>query len=65
MRFFNGRDGITKTIKIENPSYAGYGSTQTIAEIHNDHILFILQKGDDYLGFGCTKFAYFKKKQDD
>jgi hypothetical protein len=64
MRFFNFGSGIIKTIKIIEPSRVGVSSTSSISEHHSAHLRFVIQKDDDYLGFGCHKFSYFKKDKD-
>lgn len=66
MRFFKGNsDEISKTIKIEEPSNIGVGTNSSLAELHYAHLKFIIEKDNDYLGFGCKKFSYFKKQSDD
>ena len=59
IRFFKGVGGVTETIKITNSNSFECRAEDTIADHHIAHIKFIVQKDDDYLGFGCKKFLYF------
>ena len=64
MRIFTKSGGIKKTIKIIGASSSGVSSDSSVSDHHQAHLRFLIAKGDDYLGFGCKKFCYFKKNSD-
>jgi hypothetical protein len=49
---------------VNDAGSTGLDNDASLAEYHSALLNFIVKKDDDYLGFGCKKFCYFKKNKD-